>query len=909
MKREGNRVNVRRRWAFGLMALLFGIACGREAAPPSESSDLRTESQALGTPPVTKPCELRGAAVTATTGKVIVNSATTIDAYDSGTGGYGGQNAFAGGTVRAATDIVANGGNITGSQVPRSPSSYQVPAVPSNAKKLPLGASTPGNVNINSASNSITLSPGNYVVKNMTISFPGKLSISPAGEVNIFVLENLNLGGTENQNGKPKNLTFFVKSTATVNVNTSGKLFGSILAPRSVVNLSSQVFGYVVGKEVTLNSGSAVHHDQTLRCPAPPIATTPPRPLPLPPKEKGCYIGTANGWATVPCTTNDELSEDIDAPEPTINSFANPTTIPLEYGEVDMTFATFGELADDGRSGLDSLTVQANTNIFTRTTGQQGWVQFVAHALRVDDPNNTADSAACIWEFVQATSPFDYFVTCVGGSTNQNSNSDIRHISRREGTFQQFDFATVGGSSFIVNGEARLGMVARMSWFDPNVDPGSDRGLYSVVVQDRTGLRGNWTDMSGGVFSARSGGVAAFTNTSAVTRILAGSCANAAAPKPDIPWPGLCPTQPPLLPSTQIIETNPTAERSNLMLVGTPFVLASVTPDLVFTQFMESTNGQCLPGAERAYVKDHPSDTGVVPSNADGQPFWQSPDIFIVPENAVVNPTAPAPPIVITPGQMYDAYVRVNNDYSCSPITGVKARIHLADPAALSVAWGPVTQGTDYVGPESAPNGITVEPGQRALVGPFTFQAPTSNTPDAHRCVLASIITDTQPAPTDPLDAPGSFQVAQRNLSFQECVYPLTNATLGSGNLELTLSVSGGMPSLSGGNEISMTFFDPAQAWYQAWLPGQGTAYSMTHVNGETTVRLGQPSVTLAPVLLGAGVTVTAEGTVNLTTGEVETTLSLGAVLRGSEGEVLVSNGGSCVRQAPVSPPPPEEPE
>jgi len=894
-ERNGVATSRRNRAALGLSVLLFvPIGCLGGPAPSTESAFTETAPAAS---PGTVPCAVKGAAVTATTGKVTANNASRVDAYDTAVGGYGGANALGGGTVRAATTIVENGGQLTGSKVPFSPTSYGPITVPTGAKNLPLGAGAPGDVNVNGGS-TLTLAPGNYVVKNLTINYPGKLVLSPVGQVNVYVTGTLNLGGVENLNGNPKNLTFFVKNAGFVNVNASGRLYGSIIAPQAVVNVNSVIFGSVLGSQVTLNSGAAVHFDQAQRCPAPPIAVTPPRTLPLPPKEKGCYLGTANGWAPVNCTTNGQLSDDIDLPVPTIQSFANPAVIPLEYGEVDITFATFGKLSDNG-APRDAMTVQANTNFWNKSDGKQGWVQFVVHAFRTTDPVNDSESAVCIWDFVDSHFPLDYFVTCVGGSTHENDNADLRHLSRRNGSFQQFDFATVGGSSFVVDGQARLGMVTRLSWFDPAEDPGNDRGLYAVVVEDRSGLHGNWTDIGGTVFSATSNGTALFTDTSVVTRTLAGSCANVPGPKPEIPWPGLCPTQPPLLPSTRLADTNPTAETNNLMLVGQPMSLAAVTPDLVFTQFLSSTDGACQAGAERVYVKDHPSDTGVVPSNADGQPFWQSPDLFIVPHDAVVDPNAPAPPIFITPGEMYDAYVRVNNDYSCNPVTGVKARIHLADPAALSTVWKEVTTGTEYQAPPGSPSGVSVPAGSHALVGPFAFTAPTSDLGDGHRCVLASIISTNQAAPANPLDAPGSYQVAQRNLSFAECSYPLTNATTTSGNLELTISAAGGAPGLSAGNEVSVTFFDPLGTWRDLWLPGSGTAYSVSNSGGNTTVRLGQASVTLAPVPLGAGVTIAAQGTVHLLFGEVQTTLSLGAVLRDSSNKVLVSNGGSCVRNSP----------
>jgi len=400
------------------------------------------------------------------------------------------------------------------------------------------------------------------------------------------------------------------------------------------------------------------------------------------------------------------------------------------------------------------------------------------------------------------------------------------------------------------------------------------------------------------VFGMGGGSNAKFTDTSVVTRVLAGSCANATGPAPQIPWPGVCPDQPPLLPHTTFQNTTTTAETSNLLTVGAAPALASYSPDLVYTSQLSSTSGACISGASRAFVRDTPDDTGVVPSNTGNQPFWESPDIFLVPKGAVVDVNAVASETLLTPGEQYDVYLRVNNDFACEAATAVKANVYLADPAALSVAWQPITAG--YVGDAANPGGITVTPGGKALLGPLTFTAPASNLGDGHKCLLAAIQAAGQPAPASAFDAPGSFQVAQRNVQLFDCKYPLTNATASAGNLTLTLTATGAVPSTSGTTDLEFSFDDPTSAWFNVWQPGAGAAYAVSHVGSQTVVRLGQPSVTLAAVPLAAGVTVTATGDISLGSGSAN--LALSATLKDAGGAVLVQNGGTCSGTAPEPP-------
>jgi hypothetical protein len=71
--------------------------------------------------------------------------------------------------AEAAGSIVVNGGTIRGTKAPNSSAGLAVVPVPANATPLPLGSTSPGSLNINTASDSITLAPGNYVVANLNV--------------------------------------------------------------------------------------------------------------------------------------------------------------------------------------------------------------------------------------------------------------------------------------------------------------------------------------------------------------------------------------------------------------------------------------------------------------------------------------------------------------------------------------------------------------------------------------------------------------------------------------------------------------------------------------------------------------------------------------------------------------------
>jgi hypothetical protein len=250
----------------GLLALA-GLGCSPTMDAASDEDSVEAVQSALSSAPTDPvPCAAWSDTVVANASNVVVGAATLVDSYQSNLGAYGGSNVGSAAIVQAATTITNNGGVIHGTLKQHAPAGLAVVPVPSGAKNLPLGSSTPGTLSIGNAAQSVTLAPGNYVAANVNVSAPGAIKVSPTGEVRIWVTGSLNLGGNLNLKGVPKNLAFLVTSAGFVNINGAGALYGLVYAPTSEMFVSSPVFGTVIGKSVTLNSGAAVHFDQSSVC-------------------------------------------------------------------------------------------------------------------------------------------------------------------------------------------------------------------------------------------------------------------------------------------------------------------------------------------------------------------------------------------------------------------------------------------------------------------------------------------------------------------------------------------------------------------------------------------------------------------------------------------------------------------
>jgi hypothetical protein len=816
------------------------------------------------------PCAAQADAVIANSGQVFSNAGSRVDSYRSSLGPYGGSNVGNDGTVQAAGSIVVNGGTINGTTIPNTAAGLAVVPAPANATPLPLGATFPGSLNINTASDSITLSPGVYVAANINVNFAGAINISntnfpgaisdrPSGPVIIFVTGSLNLGGNENLNGLPANLQFLVTSQGYVNVNNNGTLVGAIYAPTSVVNLDSTVFGSVVGSAVMLNSGSAVHFDQGLACP--PVAPSSPAvlapsPLPAPPGQVGCYVGTANGWVAVPCVDPTTLLsgfQSFDVSSQGLGTTASGgTTPPIVFGQVEATvdsvaaeqnFFPLGctpgksppQVCADGTvcpasgncpcnatncasnvcdssgrcSGGNQWGIQLNSNWFPCPTPVTGlcWAQFIVATDAV-----AGDTAVCIETWQNGTSAWKDQNFCVGANGQQvNAGGSLVGdggldftVTTRKGPLQAGDFANVAAFAYSSGGTALIGLVGQFSWVStqdavsstetalPNRIP----GLYAVVTTDQYNLAQSWTNVAGGFLGMDNSATTTFTNAQVQELYAISDCQG------DVSANGPTCSQPTLTTSNVLFEPDGTsAETNDLSLVQTPIV-AFPNNNLAVTEELSSTSGTCLQ-ANHLFVKDNGGDNGGVPSNVGGIPFWESPDIFIVP------PGGPTPLVGDTPadfeltaGVTYNVYLQVHNDYGCSPVQGpINVFIDAADPDIGFANWDGVTPGAStgtYA--KFGASGTNIVPAfNAAIIGPWPFTPLTNG---GHKCLLAAVAAGTETKPAASGSAPvlppaySSNQIAQRNLQIGDaCSYNITNSSTSTANLSMGISVTPATPA------------------------------------------------------------------------------------------------------------------
>jgi hypothetical protein len=639
--------------------------------------------------------------------------------------------------------------------------------------------------------------------------------------------------------------------------------------------------------------------------PGAPIATIPPRPLPTPPSQIGCYWYTLNGWEAIPCEPVSDVIQSAGVPllppaltTPYVEATPNPPTstkkvlvpptgstpLPFVFAQAEMLFPaigsvtdvilspppTFPECATSGSPRPNYFSVQLNTNKFMMANGHNGAVQFALQSLGLTDPA----IHMCAWQVDATAQTYDDTSVCVKVPPPTRSTA-----------LQPFDFVNIAGSVDATAGT--MSIEVQLSWVQPGWP-----NIYARTGTDSYGLAGHWLEFDGAVLGLGVCSQAQFEDTSIVTRLMGSTCPGVTSPTSSTFG---CPP-PTLQPNASFENRTATAETNNLQQIGAPSV-SYPNPYLAVTNTTATTSGACL-DPKHVYVRDYDLDSGAVPSNAAGQAFWESPDIFLVPKDSPVDPNSTPSQSLITPDGYFDVWVRVHNDLGCAPMTGAKAMVYLADPSALSTAWNPLTD-NQYEAATAA--GTTVVAGNQALIGPFSYHAPATGYGDGHKCLIAAIIADGEPAVANYFDAPNSNQVAQRNVQFEECAFPLTNASGSDGQVEITLSVSPPetSPSLgASGTNISYAFDDGDLKWHDVWVaqPENGTAYSVSSSGGKTTVRLGKASVTLHTVPLNNGESRTGKGSLaGLPYGAPLTTLSLQATLKNLAGQVLApANGGSC---------------
>ncbi len=343
-----------------------------------------------------------------------------------------------------------------------------------------------------------------------------------------------------------------------------------------------------------------------------------------------------------------------------------------------------------------------------------------------------------------------------------------------------------------------------------------------------------------------------------------------------------------------------TDESNNLSVVPSTQLALGLTSDGnsdLTMQYLASTgvNPQC-DTTPHVFLKDYDQDNGSTPSNLAGQAFWESPDVVLV----AAGGQATDPPITqVIAGQSYSIWIAAHNDYGCANVPGVTARVRFGDASLGSPTWTDVVTNTadNYFA-----SSITVPRFASAFVGPIPWTAPS--TADPHECLLADIRGNGEAAPANSTDAPGSNQVAQRNIEVgNDCSWSLTNGTGASGTASITLKTltgtSNGQPyTPAAGDLVEVMFSDPnGQTFASVWPTPSGSnpPYTVTYASNVTTVQLISTSfVTLPAVALASNQTVSVSSKVipalfSGTTIDVQIAATLA-----NNGAIAGSNGASC---------------
>ncbi len=746
-----------------------------------------------------------------------------------------------------------------------------------------------------SAGATLAITAGTYTLTSLSVAAGATLDLTETGgKVIVYVFNGFQFAGTEVQHGGDGQVLISDFNGA-LDLLTSA-FRGTVSVQTGSIQLVSTTpvtyAGGFFGASVHVGANNTVLGLAPALPPPPSSPAIVPPPLPPPPTEVGCYSYVLNAWQAIACATDAYVDAHFPHPDVQLAVDASSAPAPLVYGQVAVTVpqiasesnvflpSTASILPSCQTSGTSTpiWSVQTNVNSYTVPSGtvvngvdrggDNGTTQF---AVQSDGSTN----GVCVWAVDQTAQIYTKkCATPVG--------------QQRAGGLKPFDQGNVAG---YVNGNGTISIVAALSWVaagQPNI--------YAVTANDTYGLTGNWTAVGGGILGEGNCSQAQFTNAEVVTLVAASTCAGDTQATSSTCSPPTFEAN-----ASVFIGAEGTIETNNLTNIAAP-TLGWPNVDLAVSNVTGTTSGSCL-GPSHAYVQDNATDFGATPSNLGGQVFWESPDIFLVPKGTPVSLTAVSTETLLTPGAQFDIYVRVHNDLGCSPVTGAKTQVFLADPSALSAEWDPITS-MQYVGNNMSSTGVTVPAGGEALIGPLTFTAPATG---GHKCILADIEADGESAPSNTSATASSNQVAQRNIQFGgACEYPLTNATTSSGNVQLTLTVTpalGDGPVLTGTPDVEFTFDDSDSSWYSVWSTqlGVGAFFTVTHNSGAgtTTVRLGAPGLTLNAVPLAAGASRNVTGSASLTPGAPTATLQVAATLTDSSGNTLVQNGGSCNVPAP----------
>jgi hypothetical protein len=246
-----------------------------------------------------------------------------------------------------------------------------------------------------------------------------------------------------------------------------------------------------------------------------------------------------------------------------------------------------------------------------------------------------------------------------------------------------------------------------------------------------------------------------------------------------------------------------------------------------------------------AYVRDNGSDIGAIPSTLGGEPFWVSPDIMVFPQGSPVDVHSGAGSSQVDAGVTYDVYVRVAND-RCSSVTGIKASVFSANPAMILDESAFVHITSDFTGDAAHPDGLTLGPRERGLLGPFTWtpSAAEAASNNGHRCLKALINSADDPVGSDPIAVADDNNIAQRNMQVEDSSFDLGNPGPRPAMMEIEFRCNDFPVSARGAIAELSVGFSPALA--EAWSAAPHA--TVRRDQSRLTVRFGACNVPLPAV-------------------------------------------------------------
>jgi Flp pilus assembly protein TadG len=207
-------------------------------------------------------------------------SYSTLSARDHGNVASNGNITMSGGAhiegdANPGEGMTVSGGNVTGSRKPLTEPIVKPPAEAGTAEFINNNANVAqyiknGSFSI-SGQKTADFPTGVYYFQNFTASGGAKINANVNGPVIIYVAGDLTLtGGSSAYDGDAQNLQIILLNSGTkADFTGNSAIYVDLYAPLSKVTLSgtTDVFGQIVGKSVTITGSGYMHYDEKMTAP------------------------------------------------------------------------------------------------------------------------------------------------------------------------------------------------------------------------------------------------------------------------------------------------------------------------------------------------------------------------------------------------------------------------------------------------------------------------------------------------------------------------------------------------------------------------------------------------------------------------------------------------------------------